>query len=339
MTNKVLIIGGGPAGLEAANQLSLLGYKPIIVEKSDILGGHLAKWDRLFPEGESAEAVLYKLIKPVEHIPVYFNSIAVEVIRKGEYFHVKLSDNKEEVVSAIIVCAGFSLFAAEKKEEYGYGIYNNVITSSDLENWFKTGNDSRIDNPSKVGFVHCVGSRDEKICNRQCSKVCCVTAVKQACEIKKMFPEADVFCFYMDLRMFGRKYEDLYFEAQNKFGVRFIRGRVSEVSEDITGRVVIKAEDTLSSKPLKVSLDLLVLMTGMVSNKSIAELSEILSLKKGEDGFIDSEDSIIKLQESGKEGIFLAGAVTGPKTIPETLNEARASALAVHSYLKKEKGL
>ena len=339
MTNKVLIIGGGPAGLEAANQLSLLGYKPVIVEKSDILGGHLAKWDRLFPDGESAEAVMYKLIKPVEHVPVYFNSTAEEVNRRGELFHVKLSGNKEEIVSAIVVCAGFSLFAAEKKEEYGYGIYNKVITSSDLENWFKTGKDSRINNPSKVGFVHCVGSRDEKICNRQCSKVCCVTAVKQACEIKEKFPEADVFCFYMDLRMFGRKYEDLYLKAQNKFGIRFIRGRVSEVSEDVTGKVVIKAEDTLSSKPLKISLDLLVLMTGMVSNSSIAKLSEILSLTKGEDGFIDPQDSIIQLQESGKEGIYLAGAITGPKTIPETLNEARAAALAVHNYLNKKKVL
>lgn len=339
MTNKVLIIGGGPAGLEAANQLSLLGYKPVIVEKSDILGGHLAKWDRLFPDGESAEAILYKLIKPVEHVPVYFNSTVDEVNRKGEFFHVKLSGNKEEIVSAIVVCAGFSLFAAEKKEEYGYGIYNNVITSSDLESWFKTGKDSRINNPLKVGFVHCVGSRDEKICNRQCSKVCCATAVKQACEIKERFPEADVFCFYMDLRMFGRKYEDLYLKAQNKFGIRFIRGRVSEVSENVTGRVVIKAEDTLSSKPLKISLDLLVLMTGMVSNSSIAKLSEILSLTKGEDGFIDPQDSIIQLQESGKEGIFLAGAITGPKTIPETLNEARASALAVHNYLNKNKVL
>ncbi|EKD31384.1 MAG: hypothetical protein ACD_77C00342G0024 [uncultured bacterium] len=339
MTNKVLIIGGGPAGLEASNQLSLLGYKPVIVEKSDILGGHLAKWDRLFPESESAEAVLYKLIKPVEHIPVYFNSIVEEVNREGEYFHVKLSGNKEEIVSAIVVCAGFSLFAAEKKEEYGYGIYNNVITSSDLESWFKTGKDSRINNPAKVGFVHCVGSRDEKICNRQCSKVCCVTAVKQAVEIKEMFPQADVYCFYMDLRMFGRKYEDLYLRAQNKFGIRFIRGRVSEVSEDVTGRVVIKAEDTLSSKPLKISFDLLVLMTGMVSNSSIVKLSEILSLAIGEDGFIDPQDSIIQLQESGKEGIFLAGAITGPKTIPETLNEARASALSVHNYLNKKKVL
>lgn len=336
MTDRVLIIGGGPAGLESANQLNLLGYKPVIVEKDDTLGGHLAKWDRLFPEGESAEAVLYKLIKPVEHIPVYLNTVVEKADKEGNQFRIKLSGGKEEIVSAILVCAGFSLFPAEKKEEYGYGIYNGVITSSDLEKWFKTGKGVNINNPSKVGFVHCVGSRDEKVCNRQCSKVCCVTAVKQACEIKEKFPDSEVFCFYMDLRMFGRKYEDLYLKAQNKYRVRFIRGRVSEVSEDFNGKVVIKAEDTLSSKPLKVSLDLLVLMTGMTSNNSTEDISGIFSLNRAEDGFIEPSDTITKMYDSGKEGVFLAGAVTGPKTIPETLSEARASALAIHNYLSNK---
>ena len=336
MTERVLIIGGGPAGLEAANQLNLLGYKPVIIEKDETLGGHLAKWDRLFPEGESAEAVLYKLIKPIEHTTIYLNTTVEGSDKNGDNFLVKLSGGKEELFSAILVCTGFSLFPAEKKEEYGYGIYNGVITSSDLEKWFKSGKDVNVNNPAKVGFVHCVGSRDEKVCNRQCSKVCCVTAVKQACEIKEKFPNAEVFCFYMDLRMFGRKYEDLYLKAQNKYRVRFIRGRVSEVSEDINGKLVIKAEDTLSSKPLKVSLDLLVLMTGMVSNRSTQKISDIFSLNLGEDGFVEPSDTITNMYDSGKDGIFLAGAVTGPKTIPETLSEARASALAIHNYLSNK---
>ena len=82
-----------------------------------------------------------------------------------------------------------------------------------------------VDNPRRIGFVHCVGSRDEKVGNRYCSKVCCATAVKQACEIKQQFPDAVVYCFYMDLRMFGRGYEDMYLEAQKKYGVIFVRGR------------------------------------------------------------------------------------------------------------------
>ena len=128
----------------------------------------------------------------------------------------------------------------------------------------------RIQYPKKIGFVHCVGSRDEKAGNRQCSKVCCATAVKQACEIKEKFPNSTVYCFYMDLRMFGRNYEDMYLEAQKKYGIIFVRGRVSEVSEKQDGTLLIKAEDTLSGKPLRVSLDLLVLMAGMQSSLTIS---------------------------------------------------------------------
>ena len=127
-----------------------------------------------------------------------------------------------------------------------------------------------VDNPRRIGFVHCVGSRDEKVGNRYCSKVCCATAVKQACEIKQQFPDAVVYCFYMDLRMFGRGYEDMYLEAQKKYGVIFVRGRVSEVSEDKDGHLFVKAEDTLSGKPLRVTLDLLVLMAGMSHNRAVA---------------------------------------------------------------------
>jgi Heterodisulfide reductase, subunit A and related polyferredoxins len=231
------------------------------------------------------------------------------------------------------MASGFELFKAQKKEEYGYGIYERVITNADLEEFFKT-KDNKINNPSKIGFVHCVGSRDEKVGNRYCSKVCCATAVKQACEIKEMYPQAEVFCFYMDLRMFGKGYEDLYLKAQQEYGIRFIRGRVSEVAENIDKQVVVKAEDTLNSKPIKVTLDLLVLMSGMENNSSINEVARMISAKKCKDGFFEAKDSIYSLQESNKQGLYFAGACTGPKTLPDTLHEARAAALAIHNYLR-----
>jgi hypothetical protein len=114
-----------------------------------------------------------------------------------------------------------------------------VITNADLEHWFNGHSDERIDSSSinSVGFVHCVGSRDEKAGNTQCSKVCCITAIKQAMEIKEMYPNSQVYCFYMDLRLFGKKYEDFYTKAQRDYGIHFIRGRVSEVGENIEGKV------------------------------------------------------------------------------------------------------
>lgn len=335
MNKEVLVIGGGAAGLEAARQLKGLGYKTYIVEKSNKLGGHLAKWDRLFPESISAQETLEKLLKPIADTKVFLNTEVVGVEKSDKQFTVILSDKTTLTVSSIIVTTGFSLFRAEKKEEYGYGIYNRVITNADLENYFKTHSDNRINNPAKIGFVHCVGSRDEKVCNRQCSKLCCVTAVKQACEIKELFPQAEVYCFYMDLRMYGRYYEDLYLQAQSKYGIRFIRGRVSEVAEDSNGRLVIKAEDTLSTKPLQVTLDLLVLMAGIVKNDDNESLSKILKVRTGEDGFFELADPILRSTEGSTDGIYFAGAATGPKTIPESINEAKASVLAMHGHLSK----
>ncbi len=131
----------------------------------------------------------------------------------------------------------------------------------------------RCVSPRRIALLHCVGSRDEKVCQRHCSKVCCITGVKQAIELKKMFPEADVFNFYMDIRMFGAGYEELYREAQQSYNIHFVRGRISEASPMINGRIQIKAEDTLTGRPLRMSIDMLVLLAGMRANDDNAALA------------------------------------------------------------------
>lgn len=337
MNRNIIVIGGGPSGLEASAQLHKMGYNVILVEQSNELGGHLAKWDRLFPSGENAQEVLKELKSNLEGVK-YFLKTKVDTINKlDKSYNVILSNGITVLAEAVLMATGFDIFKAEKKEEYGYGVYNNVITNEDLEQFFKTKKDSRVvENPKRIGFVHCVGSRDEKAGNKQCSKVCCATAVKQACEIKELYPEADVFCFYMDLRMFGRKYEDLYLKAQKEFGVRFIRGRVSEVSETIDKQIVIKAEDTLAAKPIRVTLDLLVLMSGMCPNKEGKRVGELISLKSDEDGFFELPKSMYNQQITKHVGLFMAGACTGPKTIPEAINEGRSAAISIHNYLTQK---
>ena len=333
MKNNVLIIGGGPAGLEASAQLQRLGYNVILIEKEKTLGGHLAKWDRLFPDGVPAENALNALLGRIDGVKCFTDTEVRAINRLEKSYNVRLTNGITVLSDAVLMASGFDLFEAGRKEEYGYGIYNQVMTNADLEAYFKTHFDRRIENPKKIGFVHCVGSRDEKAGCRSCSKVCCATAVKQAIEMKQAFPNADVFCFYMDLRLFGRHYEDLYLKAQKEYGIRFIRGRVAEVSENLDGTLQVKAEDTVAAKPLKVTLDLLVLMSGMRPSSSGRAVADLLELPVEEDGYFAVREGIVAGQRSPLPGLFLAGAATGPKTLPDTLADARAAAVEIDRYL------
>ena len=333
---SIVIIGAGVTGIEAAARLTKFGHKVYLVEKNAETGGHVAQWDRLFPSQTEAKSVLNDLTNGLNNRAELLTNISVQHCEKqGRQFEIILTDNQKLLVDAILVATGFDLFSAQRKEEYGYGIYENVITSLDLEQMFKDHavKSKNGNTPKRVAFVHCVGSRDEKVNNRHCSKVCCATAVKQACEIKQLYPDCQVYNLYMDLRMFDRHFEDMYHEAQSKYHVNFIRGRLSEAGENKDGQVVLKAEDTLAGKPLKITVDLLVLMAGMEASNSQKSLNAKLGLRFDTDDFLVTRNSFTQNNLSNVEGIFLAGACTGPKTIPESLADARAAADQLNAYI------
>ncbi|MBO4447413.1 MAG: CoB--CoM heterodisulfide reductase iron-sulfur subunit A family protein [Bacteroidales bacterium] len=336
MKESVVIIGGGIAGMETAASLLELGYSPILVEQSDHLGGHVASWYRLFPDMTPASEVVASLKSRLDGVTVFLETGIQFINRLRDGYNVMLSNGVSIVAKAVVMATGFKLFEAAKKEEYGYGIYDRVITNRDLEKWFSGIPDERIPSaPWNIGFVHCVGSRDVKAGNTQCSKVCCMTAIKQAIEMKEKFPDAEVYCFYMDLRLFGKKYEDFYISAQKDYGIHFLRGRVSEVSETIDGRLLVKAEDTLSGRPVKINMDLLVLMSGMLCNPAAASIASMVKAGADDSGFLRSRDNVTGVVESERKGLFFAGACTGAKTVPETIAEARSAALSVHNYLRR----
>jgi heterodisulfide reductase subunit A len=240
---------------------------------------------------------------------------------------------------AVVITTGFDLFKSERKEEYGYGIYDNVITSADLEKMFRKG-EIKLHNgevPAKIGLVHCVGSRDEKVGNIYCSKLCCVTAVKQAMEIVEQIKKAKVFCFYMDIRMGGAMYEELYKEAQQDYGVCFIRGKVSEVSQNIDNKLVTKVEDTLTGRPLRMELDMLVLMAGMEMSEGGRKIALSSNLNTGENRFFKATDLHYGSNKSNIKGIFYAGTCTAPMNITETISHARAVVFDVVDFLNNKR--
>lgn len=337
LRNKIIVIGGGIAGIEASTILTKMNYDVTLIEKEQQLGGHVDQWDRLFPnQRKSNEIIEYLKTNIPSELHIKLNTEVLNITKINSSFIVTLSDNEQLQADSILITTGYDLFNARLKEEYGYGIYDNVITSSELEKIFRENKPILTKagkEPQRIGFVHCVGSRDKKINNIYCSKVCCVTAVKQAIEIRQKLPYSEAYCFYMDLRMYGLSFEEIYNESQEKYGVTFIRGRLSEASENKDGQIIVKVEDTLLGRPMKMTMDLLVLMVGMTPSKGTSSLIKMLNLETSSSHFIASKDEHTQSNITSQKGIFVAGAATSPKSIDDTLADARGAAVEMMSYL------
>lgn len=337
MSNKhVIIVGAGPTGLAAAAVLSRLGSEVTLIDKAPDPGGHLSKWHQLFPDRASASILLEQL---TDEVPETVNRLLGKEVTGGNIHpaSVELMVENGQVLKAdaLLLATGFDLFDARRKEEYGYGIYDNVFTQAELEQMFRAG---RVETrqgkkPRSLAFLHCVGSRDKKVGVDYCSKVCCITGVKQAIEVRELLPEATIYSFYMDLRMFGRGFEELYHEAQEKHNIRFVRGRVSEASENTDGGVIIKAEDTLTSRPLKLTVDMLILLCGMQPAAGTKKLAEQFGLLTGADGFLKPYGLSQQTYKTIYPHVVLAGSCTGPSTLTEAIQSGRSAAMALHEVL------
>lgn len=337
MNDQVAVIGAGVAGMSAARTLAELGIRVVLLEKEDNPGGHVRNWDRLFPIRRPAEEVIRNFTGPHPMLRSVTGSKVTRITENGGGYSLETENGEKISAGSIILATGFRLFDAARKEEYGYGIYDNVITSAELEKILKSGQSLTTKNgrpPGRVAMIHCVGSRDEKVGNRYCSKVCCVTGVKQAMEIREMLPHCELFSFYMDLRMFDRHFEELYYEAQQKWGVNFIRGRLSECSENSDHSILIKTEDTLTGKPLKMNVDMVVLLIGFIPEPENAGFTGSLSLEQGDDGFLLPADCHLGNNLTKSPGVFLAGAVKGPTGITEAMADGKAAAIAARNYLQ-----
>ncbi len=325
MTQKrILVIGGGIAGMQAAAVLREEGFSPLILERSPSLGGHVAGWDRLFPTQLPAREVIDELSAAVQGIETA-TGCEIASLTSGENGVTAVTAGGERYEGrAAVVATGFDLFDARLKEEYGYGMYANVVTSAELERMFRAGRVTMRSGevPKRVAILHCVGSRDEKVGQFHCSKVCCITGIKQAIELTEAVPGVQVTNFYMDLRAFGNGYEELYRKSQVEHGVTYIRGRISEAGETLDKRIQLKVEDTLVGRPLRMTVDMLVLLVGMRAPACCGSLG----LPTQANGFFAPQNPYTGTVLSAQRGIYLAGTATGPKTIGETLNEAIVAA-------------
>ncbi len=345
MNRQVCIIGGGVAGMQTAAALDAIGIPSLLVEKSAALGGRLREHHRLFPYLDSGTELLGRLedsLRRAALADVRLDSEVTRITGEAPDFSVEL--NGAEVVTpvaAIVAAAGFEPFDASQQEEYGYGVYRNVINGLDLERLLHpdgaTGGELRRPSDGQpvrdLAIVFCVGSRNEKLGRRFCSRVCCAFSTKQAIEIKERYPETSVTCFYIDIRTYGRGFEEMYHRAQQS-GVRYIRGRVAECGQLADGRITIKAENTLLNKPVRGSFDLVSLSQGMAPCRDAAQIAEMLRLERDESGFFTSRAAESAPNDSARPGVFLAGAVTGLKPIPDCITDGNAVSARIAAYLR-----
>ncbi|MEM3618490.1 MAG: hydrogenase iron-sulfur subunit [Candidatus Bathyarchaeia archaeon] len=260
---------------------------------------------------------------------------------------INFEQKPEEIeleVGAIIVATGYDVYLPYDNQLFGYGKYTNVITSLEFERLIlaagptggKVVRASDGQKPHSVAFIQCVGSRDT---NKYpyCSNFCCMYTLKHVVQLKEKYKEdVEVYVFYMDMRTNFKGFEEFYQRAR-ELGVNFIRGRVSRIFEDLkTKNLIIHAEDANLGMPIEVEADMVVLATAAIPKKGTDEVSRILNLTRGADGFFMESHPKLKPLDAPTDGIFLAGACQGPKDIPYSVSQGCGAAARAATVLSKK---
>ncbi|MBU2823689.1 CoB--CoM heterodisulfide reductase iron-sulfur subunit A family protein, partial [Acidithiobacillus ferrooxidans] len=203
--DTVLVVGAGPAGLSAAATIASMGKKAVIVEKEDILGGApiISGYAKLVPSGEWAKDAIGRMVSRVEgdgNISIHKSAKVTQVEGEAGNFTATLSNGDKVEAGAIILGTGFTHFDSINKPEWGFGTYEDVLTTTQMEQMVTAGqircpSDGRV--PERVAILLCVGSRDRQIGREWCSKICCTVSTNLAMEIKEISPSTDVFIYYM----------------------------------------------------------------------------------------------------------------------------------------------
>jgi heterodisulfide reductase subunit A len=267
-----------------------------------------------------------------------------QICERGAVKHDQESDFIDLEVGTIIVATGYDPYDPTEKLEYGYGAHTNVITAMEIERMINASGPteghvikpSDHESPKRVAFIHCVGSRDDKIGKPYCSRVCCMYSMKNAQLIIDHEPDTDVTLYYMDIRAFGKGFEEFYKNSQEKYGIKFLRGRPSEIIENDDLTLTVRGEDTLLNKVTEYDYDLVVLSVGLTPPEGSEELRQTIGLSKSGDGFLMEAHPKLRPVDTLTDGVYLAGVSQGPKDIPDAV--AQGSGAAARAAIPMVKG-
>jgi len=431
VNKRVLVIGGGVAGMQAALDCADGGLETVIVEKSPSVGGMMARLDKTFPTIDCSICILgpkmvdvaqHELItlhaySEIEDIKGYVGNFQVKVRKKATYVDwskctgcgecmekcpgknaydhfnfgvaptrainipfpqaipkkakidpkfcrqflkgkcgvcAKVCPTKAinyemqdeivaEEVGAIVVASGYGLIDQDLLPEYGGGRYPDVITGIQYERILNASGPTsgHIERPSDhtepktIVFISCAGSRDKSVGIPYCSNFCCMYIAKQAILTKDHVPDSQSYVFYMDIRSPGKGYDEFTRRAQEEYGVRYVRGRVSRIFPK-GKKMVVRGADTLLGTQVEIEADLVVLATAVTASPGAAQLAEKLHISYDTNGFYVESHPKLRPVETNTAGVYLAGAAQGPKDIPASVGQGSAAAAKVLSLLSKD---
>ena len=434
---RVLVIGGGIAGIQASLDLGDRGHNVYLVEKKPSIGGRMAQLDKTFPTNDCSICILApKMLECFDHPKIDLITNAevkglegsagnykvtilkqpryvdaekctgcgqcVQACRLKErfpddfnmglgkrsaiYIHfvqavprvamvdgehclmlkrgkcgksppcidacglkaIDFEQKPQELVlevDAIIVATGYDFSDPTRFKEYGYGVYENVLTASEFERLICAGgpkeghlvrpSDGEV--PKTILFIQCVGLRDRSNYPYCCS-VCCLNSTKGGILAKEHYPDTETYILYSELRAMGKRAQEYIDRAQEEYGIKYIRGRPGEILEDKERKnLIVKYEDMDSGKIECMEAELVVLNTAPIPSEGSKELANVLGIEVDEYGFFLPKDRLGTPIETEKEGIFLIGYAQGPKDIPESVAQASAAAAQASEIIEERR--
>ena len=331
---KAMIVGGGLAGMAAAQTLAIQGYETHIIEKTDRLGGNALRLYKT-PKGEVIADKVAELVDAVnaeEKITIHLNTTIENVDGFVGSFTAKLNENGEEVLLEHGIAVMATGGKAYETKEYMYGQDARVITSLEMDEKMKS-DDPLVKDADCAVFIQCVGSREPE--RPYCSRVCCTHSIDNALELKRRKPDMNVFILYRDIRTYGEK-EYLYKDARDA-GVLFVRYEVDNKPKVFleNGELKIVVKDHVLGRDLEIEADVLSLATAILPNET-KDLAQFYKLPMNDDGFFIEAHAKLGPSEFATDGVFLAGLAHYPKPIDEAIAQGKAAAARAITLLARK---
>lgn len=283
------------------------------------------------------QAVPSAYVIDINHCLGHNPIICGKCIQKCEKHCIDFNMNDEELefdVGTIIVATGTDIYDPTILDEYGYTRYENVVTSVELERLVNASGPTKGEvvrltdrkPPKSIAFIQCVGSRSQRRGQPYCSSICCMNTIKNTLVLKEHYPDIEIKVFYIDIRAYGKGFEDL-FRRSKGMGVRYIRGLPGSIKEDPkTKDLILSVENTATNELDTHRVDMAVLAVALQPPQDTAIVQEMLSLQRTSDGFFLEAHPKLQPVDAATRGIFFAGCSEGPKDIRESVTQASAAA-------------